>query len=211
MLTAMKSLLRDSNDIITNRACGFFGERKKRRKLIKLHILVQSISKTVLSCSCFGVMVSTASDNFIFVVTRWRSFQEIVSYWRSVCSKTTTSGVDSHSCAQKHWFRWKRSTWMFRFLGVIRIFRTKCAFLRQVCVFRRIFQKPSAKAGWVQPRSQYFSQTGATVALNFYHTREKVDLWSQQDQIKSIFYTQCFSTVVIFPSRCPNNEPQIIW
>ena len=51
MLTAMKPLVRDSDEII-NRACDFLGESKKRRKLITLHVLVQSFS--VLP-SCFGV------------------------------------------------------------------------------------------------------------------------------------------------------------
>ena len=46
-------------------------------------------------------MVSTASDNFIFVVTRWRLFQEIVSYWRSVCSKEQHSQL-IHTAVHKN-------------------------------------------------------------------------------------------------------------
>ena len=74
--------------------------------------LVQLFSKTVLSSSCFGVRTAyivKAANGFyrlsyffsFFVVTRWRSFQEIVSYWKSAFSKEQHSEL-IHTAVHKN-------------------------------------------------------------------------------------------------------------
>ena len=106
----------------------FSGRAKRGGIKTPYCLLVLSFSKTVLS-SCFGVSTaytvkaygfSTPENNFIFVVTRRRSFREVVKLFEKFSLKRATFSVDSYSCAQEHFklkSSWKEKSAVFRFWG----------------------------------------------------------------------------------------------
>ena len=123
-------LLRDSNDNI-NHSCDLFWGAQKQAKIPYIGSIILKDS----SVSMFWRWHCTHSESVWFSMSK-----EIMEKF---VFKRTTFSVDSHLCTRTL-ISWEKIG-CFSVLGAIRIFWGIHTFLRQVCVFRRIFSKTQGK------------------------------------------------------------------